>query len=50
MTIGISQFRSPREQWLDRMLTQPFREAAIDYPFDAASSESAANHELRGSS
>jgi sterol desaturase/sphingolipid hydroxylase (fatty acid hydroxylase superfamily) len=33
MTIGISQFRSPREQWLDRMLTQPFREDALDYPF-----------------
>ena len=32
MTIGISQFRSPREQWLDRMLTQPFREDALDYP------------------
>jgi sterol desaturase/sphingolipid hydroxylase (fatty acid hydroxylase superfamily) len=28
MTIGISQFRAPREQRLDRMLTQPFREDA----------------------
>jgi sterol desaturase/sphingolipid hydroxylase (fatty acid hydroxylase superfamily) len=25
MTIGIAQFRSPRELWLDRMLLQPFR-------------------------
>src|SRR5229473_6104838 len=32
MTIGIRQFRAPREQWLDRMLTQPFREDAADYP------------------
>jgi sterol desaturase/sphingolipid hydroxylase (fatty acid hydroxylase superfamily) len=32
MTIGIGQFRAPREQWLDRMLTQPFREDPADYP------------------
>jgi sterol desaturase/sphingolipid hydroxylase (fatty acid hydroxylase superfamily) len=25
MTIGIPQFRDPRELWLDRLLTQPFR-------------------------
>ncbi|MCK6264965.1 sterol desaturase family protein [Vibrio sp. ZSDE26] len=25
MTIGLPKFRSSREQWLDRMLTQPFR-------------------------
>lgn len=25
MTIGVEQFRSPRELWLDRMLLQPFR-------------------------
>jgi sterol desaturase/sphingolipid hydroxylase (fatty acid hydroxylase superfamily) len=25
MTIGIEQFRAPRELWLDRMLLQPFR-------------------------
>jgi hypothetical protein len=25
MTIGIEQFRSPRDLWLDRMLLQPFR-------------------------
>ncbi len=29
MTIGIEQFRSPREQRLDRMLTQPFREDPV---------------------
>ncbi len=28
MTIGIEQFRQPREQRLDRMLTQPFRDDA----------------------
>jgi sterol desaturase/sphingolipid hydroxylase (fatty acid hydroxylase superfamily) len=32
MTIGIEQFRLPREQWLDRMLTQPFRGDAAAYP------------------
>lgn len=32
MTIGIEQFRDPAEQRLDRMLTQPFRVDAGDYP------------------
>jgi hypothetical protein len=32
MTIGIRQFRSPREQRLDRMLTQPFRDDDSEYP------------------
>ncbi len=32
MTIGISQFRDPRELRLDRMLMQPFRDDARDYP------------------
>jgi sterol desaturase/sphingolipid hydroxylase (fatty acid hydroxylase superfamily) len=32
MTIGIEQFRSPRELGLDRMLLQPFRDAAGRYP------------------
>ena len=32
MTIGIAQFRQPGEQRLDRMLTQPFRDDARDYP------------------
>jgi sterol desaturase/sphingolipid hydroxylase (fatty acid hydroxylase superfamily) len=31
MTIGIEQFRDPAEQRLDRMLTQPFREADTTY-------------------
>ncbi len=31
MTIGIEQFRRVREQWLDRMLTQPFRGPAHGY-------------------
>ena len=32
MAIGIKQFREVGEQRLDRMLTQPFREGAQDYP------------------
>jgi len=32
MTIGIEQFRDPRELRLDRMLVQPFREEAGAYP------------------
>jgi sterol desaturase/sphingolipid hydroxylase (fatty acid hydroxylase superfamily) len=32
MTIGIEQFRDPRELGLDRMLLQPFREDAGRYP------------------
>ena len=33
MTIGIPQFRDPKEQRLDRMLTQPFREQTrLSYP------------------
>jgi sterol desaturase/sphingolipid hydroxylase (fatty acid hydroxylase superfamily) len=32
MTIGIEQFRDPRELRLDRMLSQPFREDAGRYP------------------
>jgi sterol desaturase/sphingolipid hydroxylase (fatty acid hydroxylase superfamily) len=31
MTIGIAQFREPRELWLDRMLLQPFRGPAGGY-------------------
>jgi sterol desaturase/sphingolipid hydroxylase (fatty acid hydroxylase superfamily) len=30
MTLGIAAFRDPRERWLDRMLTQPFRTARQD--------------------
>jgi sterol desaturase/sphingolipid hydroxylase (fatty acid hydroxylase superfamily) len=32
MTIGIAQFRDPRELWLDRLLTQPLRGAAAHVP------------------
>jgi sterol desaturase/sphingolipid hydroxylase (fatty acid hydroxylase superfamily) len=32
MTIGITQFREPGEQRLDRMLTQPFRDDDGSYP------------------
>jgi hypothetical protein len=31
MTIGVEQFRNPAEQRLDRMLTQPFRDADTGY-------------------
>ena len=33
MTIGIEQFRDPRELRLDRMLLQPFHDEVGDYPF-----------------
>jgi len=32
MTIGIEQFRAPRELWLDRMLVQPLRATIGSYP------------------
>jgi hypothetical protein len=32
MTIGIEQFREPRDLWLDRMLIQPLRGDAGAYP------------------
>jgi sterol desaturase/sphingolipid hydroxylase (fatty acid hydroxylase superfamily) len=32
MTIGIPQFRDPKEQRLDRMLTQPFRDDSVSHP------------------
>jgi sterol desaturase/sphingolipid hydroxylase (fatty acid hydroxylase superfamily) len=35
MTVGISQFRDPRELRLDRLLTQPFREDTGPQPFNA---------------
>ncbi|MCK4869115.1 MAG: hypothetical protein KAT39_13765 [Alphaproteobacteria bacterium] len=34
MTIGIEQFRGPRELWLDRLLLQPFKEEAGAYPIN----------------
>ncbi len=32
MTIGIEQFRTRRDLWIDRMLAQPFTGPAGDYP------------------
>lgn len=37
MTIGINQFRDPRELRLDRMLWQPFRGPVNSYPINARS-------------
>ncbi len=37
MTIGITQFREPRESTLGRMLTQPFREGVGAYPIGSGS-------------
>jgi len=34
MTIGIEQFRTPRDLWLDRMLIQPLLGAASGYPIN----------------
>jgi sterol desaturase/sphingolipid hydroxylase (fatty acid hydroxylase superfamily) len=34
MTIGIELFREPRELWIDRMLTQPFRGPATGHALD----------------
>jgi hypothetical protein len=34
MTIGVEQFRNPRELRLDRMLLQPFRNNDDVYPLD----------------
>lgn len=48
MTIGIAQFRAPREQWLDRMLTQPFREDAADYPLGGRGPGPGPSREARG--
>ncbi len=36
MTIGISAFREEREQWLDRLLLQPFRKEPDDADSDTA--------------
>jgi sterol desaturase/sphingolipid hydroxylase (fatty acid hydroxylase superfamily) len=36
MTIGIEQFRPARELWLDRTLTQPFREDSGPQPFNGS--------------
>ena len=34
MTIGIEQFRTPRDLWLDKMLLQPWRGPASGYPIN----------------
>jgi sterol desaturase/sphingolipid hydroxylase (fatty acid hydroxylase superfamily) len=34
MTIGIEQFRTPRDLWFDRLLVQPFRGPASGYPIN----------------
>jgi sterol desaturase/sphingolipid hydroxylase (fatty acid hydroxylase superfamily) len=34
MTIGIEQFRKPRDQWLDRMLVQPIKGPVSGYPIN----------------
>ncbi|MGH8353592.1 MAG: sterol desaturase family protein [Pseudomonas sp.] len=34
MSIGIEQFRTPRDLWLDRMLIQPLRGTASGYPIN----------------
>ena len=34
MTIGIEQFRTPRDLWLDRMLVQPVKGPARGYPIN----------------
>jgi len=34
MTIGIEQFRTRRDLWLDRLLLQPFRGPASGYPIN----------------
>ncbi len=39
MTIGIEQFRTPRELWLDRMLVQPLRGPASGYPINREKTE-----------
>ncbi|MFH1344012.1 MAG: sterol desaturase family protein [Pseudomonadota bacterium] len=39
MTIGIEQFRTRRDLWLDRMLVQPLRGPASGYPINRGRSE-----------
>lgn len=39
MTIGIEQFRMPRDQWLDRMLVQPIKGTASGYPINRKADE-----------
>jgi hypothetical protein len=39
MTIGLTEFRDPRELRLDRMLLQPWRGPAGDYPINRRGEE-----------
>jgi sterol desaturase/sphingolipid hydroxylase (fatty acid hydroxylase superfamily) len=39
MKIGIEQFRTPRDQWLDRMLVQPIKGPASGYPIKREGNE-----------
>jgi hypothetical protein len=34
MDIGIDQFRTPRDLWIDRMLIQPLRGTVNGYPIN----------------
>jgi|DewCreStandDraft_4_1066084.scaffolds.fasta_scaffold00110_97 sterol desaturase/sphingolipid hydroxylase (fatty acid hydroxylase superfamily) len=47
MTIGIELFRSLRELWLDRMLTQPFRGPASGHALDPGPQPGAAERAAR---
>jgi sterol desaturase/sphingolipid hydroxylase (fatty acid hydroxylase superfamily) len=40
MTIGIEQFRTRRDLWLDRMLVQPLRGPASGYPINRENGDS----------
>jgi sterol desaturase/sphingolipid hydroxylase (fatty acid hydroxylase superfamily) len=40
MTVGIEQFRTQRDLWLDRLMFQPFRGAASGYPINRTSQKS----------
>ena len=39
MTIGIEQFRTRRDLWIDRLLLQPFRGPASGYPINRDAAE-----------
>jgi hypothetical protein len=41
MTIGVDQFRTRRDLWIDRMLVQPLRGDAGSYPIHSESEEEA---------
>lgn len=45
MTIGINQFRDPRELRLDRMLWQPLRGPVNSYPINARPEHTDGSHE-----